>query len=69
MEGDAPRRYPAEFRRKVLDLAPAGRPVEQVAYSWQISAQTIYVWRRQLITATRRARRRRTSLRDHQPNS
>ena len=42
-----PRRYPAEFRRKVLDLVAAGRPVAQVAHDLQISAQTIYTWRRQ----------------------
>ena len=42
-----PRRYPAEFRRKVLDLVAAGRPVAQVAYDLQISAQIVYVWRRQ----------------------
>jgi hypothetical protein len=28
-----PRRYPAEFRRKVLDLVAAGRPVAQGATS------------------------------------
>jgi transposase len=42
-----PRRYPAEFRRKVLDLVAAGRPVAQVAYDLDISAQAIYTWRRQ----------------------
>ena len=42
-----PRRYPAEFRRKVLDLVAARRPVAQVAYDLQISAQAIYTWRRQ----------------------
>ena len=42
-----PRRSPAEFRRKVLDLVAAGRPVAQVAYDLQISAQVIYTWRRQ----------------------
>ena len=42
-----PRRYPAEFRRKVLDLVAAGRPVAQVAYDLQISTQVIYTWRRQ----------------------
>jgi transposase-like protein len=42
-----PRRYPAEFRRKVLDLVAAGRPVAQVAHDLQISAQVIYTWRRQ----------------------
>jgi transposase-like protein len=42
-----PRRYPAEFRRKVLDLVAAGRPVAQVAHDLQISAQVICTWRRQ----------------------
>jgi transposase-like protein len=42
-----PKRYPAEFRRKVLDLVKAGRPVAQVAYDLDISAQVIYTWRRQ----------------------
>jgi transposase-like protein len=42
-----PKRYPAEFRRKVLDLVAAGRPVAQVAFDLQISAQVIYTWRRQ----------------------
>ena len=40
-----PKRYPAEFRRKVLDLVAAGRPVAQVAFDLQISAQVIYTWR------------------------
>jgi transposase-like protein len=47
VEDVVPRRYPAEFRRKVLDLVAAGRPVAQVAYDLQISAQAIYTWRRQ----------------------
>jgi transposase-like protein len=47
VEDVVPRRYPAEFRRKVLDLVAAGRPVAQVAYDLQISAQVIYTWRRQ----------------------
>jgi transposase-like protein len=42
-----PRRYPAEFRRKVLDLVAAGRPVARVAYDLDISTQVIYNWRRQ----------------------
>jgi transposase len=42
-----PRRYPTEFRRKVLDLVAAGRPVAQVAHDLDISAQVIYTWRRQ----------------------
>lgn len=39
-----PRRYPAEFRRKVLDLVAAGRPVAQVAHDLDISAQVIYTY-------------------------
>jgi transposase-like protein len=42
-----PRRYKAEFRRKVLDLVDAGRPVAQVARYLDISAQCIYTWRQQ----------------------
>ena len=41
-----PKRYPEEFRRKVLDLVAAGRPVAQIATDLQISDQTIYDWRR-----------------------
>ena len=47
-----PRRYPAEFRRKVLDLVAAGRPVAQVAADLDISAQVIYTWRRQHLIDT-----------------
>jgi transposase-like protein len=42
-----PRRYPPEFRRKVLDLLKAGRSVVEVAGDLEISTQTIYNWRRQ----------------------
>lgn len=42
-----PRRYPAEFRRKVLDLVEAGRPVTEVALLLGVSDQTVYNWRRQ----------------------
>jgi transposase-like protein len=41
------RAYPAEFRRKVLDLLAAGRKVEDVAGDLDVSDQTIYNWRRQ----------------------
>ncbi|WP_448621029.1 transposase [Geodermatophilus sp. URMC 65] len=41
------RGYPAEFRRKVLDLVESGRPVADVAKELGISDQTIYIWRRQ----------------------
>ena len=42
-----PRRYPVEFRRKVLDLIEAGRPVVEIAAELGVSDQTIYNWRRQ----------------------
>jgi transposase-like protein len=42
-----PRRYPVEFRRKVLDLINAGRPVAEVAAELGITAQTVYNWRNQ----------------------
>ncbi len=38
---------PPEFRRKVLDLVEAGRPVVDVARDLGISVQSIYTWRRQ----------------------
>ena len=41
------RGYPAEFKRKVLDLIEAGRPVAAVANDLGISDQSIYTWRRQ----------------------
>lgn len=42
-----PRRYPAEFRRKALDLIDDGRPVAEIADSLGVSDQTIYNWRNQ----------------------
>jgi transposase len=42
-----PKRYPAEFRRRVLDLVASGRPVAAVAEDLGVSAQSIYTWRRQ----------------------
>lgn len=42
-----PKRYPSEFRRRVLDLLAAGRSVAEVASDLEIPNQTIYVWRRQ----------------------
>jgi transposase-like protein len=51
-EAGMPRRYPPEFRRKVLDLLKAGRTVTQVAADLQISDQTIYNWRRQELIDT-----------------
>lgn len=43
----APKGYPAEFRRRVIDLVEAGRPVAAVAAELGISNQSIYTWRRQ----------------------
>lgn len=42
-----PRRYPVEFRRKVLDLIQAGKPVVEIAAQLGVSDQTIYNWRKQ----------------------
>lgn len=39
--------YPAEFRRKVLDLLVDGKSVASVAHDLDVSDQTIYNWRRQ----------------------
>lgn len=47
-----PKRYPPEFRRKVLDLLKAGRTVAQLVRDLQISDQTIYNWRRQELIDT-----------------
>jgi transposase len=45
--GVGQRGYPPEFRRKVLDLVEAGRPIAEVAKALGISDQSIYTWRRQ----------------------
>ena len=42
-----PRRYPPEFRLRVLALLDAGRSVTQIAAELGISGQTIYNWRHQ----------------------
>jgi transposase-like protein len=41
------RGYPPEFRRKVLDLVEAERPIAEIAQALGISEQSIYTWRRQ----------------------
>jgi transposase-like protein len=43
----AERAYPAEFRRRVLELVATGRKIADVAADLGISEQTIYTWRRQ----------------------
>jgi transposase len=39
--------YPAEFRRRALDLIAAGKTVAEVARLLKVSDQSIYTWRRQ----------------------
>jgi putative transposase len=41
------RGYPPEFRRKVLDLVEAERPIAEIAQALGISEQSVYTWRRQ----------------------
>ena len=41
------RGYPAEFRRRALDLVAAGKKVGDVARLLEVSEQSIYSWRRQ----------------------
>ena len=43
----APRGCPAEFRRRVIDLVEAGRPVAAVVAELGIIGQSIYAWCRQ----------------------
>ena len=47
-----PKRFPEEFRRKVLDLVAAGRPIAQIAADLNIGDQTIYAWRKQELIDT-----------------
>ena len=42
-----PRRYPPEFRARVLALLDAGRSVTEISAELGLSGQTIYNWRRQ----------------------
>jgi transposase len=42
-----PKRYPPEFRRRVLERLKAGRAVTEVAAELGVSSQSIYNWRRQ----------------------
>ena len=39
--------YPAEFRRRALDLVAAGKTVAEVARLLEVSDQSIYAWRQQ----------------------
>ena len=51
------RGHPPEFRRKVLDLVAAGRPIVDVARDLGISAQSIYTWQLQDPPADRAGQR------------
>ncbi len=42
-----PRRYPAEIRRQVVELARSGTKVTQLATTFMVSEATIYNWLRQ----------------------
>jgi len=41
------RGYPAEFRRRVVELVEGGRSVKELADDLGVSEQTIYTWRKQ----------------------
>ena len=45
--GPGRRGYPAELRRRVVDLLATGRKVADVARDLGVSEQVIYGWRRQ----------------------
>jgi transposase len=45
--GPGRRGYPAEFRRRALDLLAASRKVADLAQDLGVSEQAIYGWRRQ----------------------
>jgi transposase len=47
-----PKSYSPEFRRKVLDLLKAGRPVAEVASDLGVTAASIYTWRNQELIDT-----------------
>lgn len=43
----ARRGYPAEFRRRVIELIDAGRSIFELSKELDVSQQTIYLWRHQ----------------------
>ena len=45
--GPGRRGYPAEFRRRIVDLLATGRKVADVAHDLGVSEQAISGWRRQ----------------------
>ena len=42
-----PRRYPAEVRRQVIELARSGTKIAQLAETFGMSDATIYTWLKQ----------------------
>lgn len=52
--GPGRRGYPAEFRRRMVDLLAAERKVADVVRDLEISQQVVYTWRRHLVRADRR---------------
>jgi transposase-like protein len=42
-----PRKFPAEVRRQILELARAGTSVKQLAVTFAVSEASIYTWRKQ----------------------
>jgi len=42
------RGYPAEFRRRTVELIKAGKPIAELAVELEVSEQTLYTWRRQM---------------------
>jgi transposase-like protein len=58
-----PKQYPAEFRQRVIASLDAGRKVADIAADLDVSANTIYIWRRQhLVGSGVRHGRRQLSL-------
>jgi transposase-like protein len=47
LEGAISKRYPPEFRRRVLALLKIGKSVSGIATDLEVSSQTIHNWRRQ----------------------
>lgn len=50
-----PHQYPAEFRQRVLALLDAGAKVADLAADLDVSANTIYNWRKQHLIDTGQA--------------
>ena len=42
-----PRKYPAEVRRQVIELARSGTKVAQLAETFEMSDATVYAWLKQ----------------------